>query len=67
MQRRLNLKLLDACIIYPISDSSWVNHVQVFPKKAGVTVVTNADNELIATRVTTWWCVCIDYRKLNHT
>ncbi|KAH9658022.1 hypothetical protein KPL70_023327 [Citrus sinensis] len=76
MQRRLNpnmkevvrtkvLKLLDACIIYPISDSSWVSPVQVVPKKSGVTVVTNADNELIPTRVTTGWRVCIDYRKLN--
>ncbi|KAH9735065.1 hypothetical protein KPL71_017621 [Citrus sinensis] len=76
MQRRLNpnmkevvrtevLKLLDAGIIYPISDSSWVSPVQVVPKKLGVTVVTNADNELIPTRVTTGWRVCIDYRKLN--
>ena len=46
------LKLLDAGIIYPISDSSWVSPVQVVPKKSGVTVVTNADNELIPTRVT---------------
>ena len=45
-------KLLDAGIIYPISDSSWVSPVQVVPKKSGVTVVTNADNELIPTRVT---------------
>ena len=47
------LKLLDAGIIYPISNSSWVSHVQVVSKKLGVTVVTNADNELIPTRVTT--------------
>ncbi|KAH9685896.1 hypothetical protein KPL70_014155 [Citrus sinensis] len=59
------LKLLDAGIIYPISDSSWVSPVQVVPKKSGVIVVTNADNELIPTRVTTGWRVCIDYRKLN--
>ncbi|KAH9671201.1 hypothetical protein KPL70_017267 [Citrus sinensis] len=76
MQRRLNpnmkevvrtevLKLLDAGIIYPISDSSWVSPMQVVPKKSGVTVVANADNELIPTRVTTGWRVCIDYRKLN--
>lgn len=76
MQRRLNpnmkevvraevIKLLDAGIIYPISDSSWVSPVQVVPKKSGVTVVTNANNELIPTRVTTGWRVCIDYRKLN--
>ncbi|KAH9801431.1 hypothetical protein KPL71_001027 [Citrus sinensis] len=76
MQHRLNpnmkevvrtevLKLLDASIIYLISDSSWVSPVQVVPKKSGVTVVTNTDNELIPTRVTTGWRVCIDYRKLN--
>ena len=58
-------KLLDASIIYSIFYSSWVSHVQVVPKKSGVTVVTNADNELIATRVTTRWRVSIDYRKLN--
>ena len=40
--------------------------MQVVPKKSRVTVVTNADNELlIPTRVTTRWRVCIDYRKLN--
>ena len=47
------LKLLNADIIYPISDSSWVSPVQVVPKKSGVIVVTNVDNELIPTRVTT--------------
>ena len=30
-----------------------------------VTVVANEHNELIPTRVTTGWRVCIDYRKLN--
>ena len=39
--------------------------VNIFFKKLGVTVVTNADNELIPIRVTTGWRVCIDYRKLN--
>ena len=59
------LKLLDASIIYLIFYSSWVSPIQVVPKKSGVTVVTNADNELVPTRVTTGWRVCIDYRKLN--
>jgi len=35
------LKLLDAGMIYPISDSSWVSHVHVVPKKGGMTVVAN--------------------------
>ncbi|GFY90912.1 hypothetical protein Acr_07g0011080 [Actinidia rufa] len=76
MQRRLNpnmkeavrgevLKLLDAGIIYPISDSKWVSPTQVVPKKSRVTVVKNEHNELVPTRVQTGWRMCIDYRKLN--
>jgi hypothetical protein len=34
-------KLLQVGIIYPISDSQWVSHVQVVPKKTGLTVVKN--------------------------
>ena len=75
-QRRLNpsmqevvrkevVKLMDAGIIYPISDSSWVSPVQCVPKKGGMTVVKNDKNELIPTRTVTGWRVCIDYRKLN--
>jgi hypothetical protein len=59
------IKLLDNGIIYPISDSKWVSHTQVVPKKSGVTVITNEKNELILTRTITGWCMCIDYRKLN--
>ena len=35
------------------------------PKKSGIIVVKNENNELIPTRVTTGWHMCIDYRKLN--
>ncbi|GJX51600.1 reverse transcriptase domain-containing protein [Tanacetum coccineum] len=59
------VKLLDAGLIYPISDSPWVNPVHCVPKKGGMTVVINEDNELILTRLVTGWRVCIDYRKLN--
>nr|CAN66942.1 hypothetical protein VITISV_010069 [Vitis vinifera] len=75
-QRRLNphmqevvqakvLKLLQADIIYPISDSSWVNPTQVVPKKSGITVVQNEKGEEVGTCLTSGWMVCIDYRKLN--
>ncbi|GJY14167.1 reverse transcriptase domain-containing protein [Tanacetum coccineum] len=59
------IKLLDARLIYPISDSPWVSPIHCVPKKGGMTVVENEDNELIPTRLVTGWCVCIDYRNLN--
>nr|GEW06813.1 reverse transcriptase domain-containing protein [Tanacetum cinerariifolium] len=60
------LKLLDAGLIYPISDSPWVSPVHYVPKKDGFTVVENEENELILTRLVTEWRVCIDYHKLNE-
>ncbi|GJX10090.1 reverse transcriptase domain-containing protein [Tanacetum coccineum] len=60
------LKLLDAGMIYPMSDSPWVSPVHCVPKKGGITVVANEENELIPTRLVTGWRVCIDYRKLNE-
>nr|GEX37079.1 DNA-directed DNA polymerase [Tanacetum cinerariifolium] len=59
------IKLLDAGMIYPISDSPWVSPIHFVPKKEGMTVVANEHNELIPTRLVTGWRVCIDYRKLN--
>ncbi|GJT52896.1 reverse transcriptase domain-containing protein [Tanacetum coccineum] len=59
-------KLLDAGLIYPISDSPWVSPVHCVPKKGGITVVKNEENELVPTRLVTGWRVCIDYRKLNE-
>ncbi|CAM8910865.1 unnamed protein product [Rhodiola kirilowii] len=75
-QRRLNplmmevvqkevQKLLDANVIYPISDSQWVSPVHVVPKKIGITVELNARGELVTKRIQNGWRVCIDYRKLN--
>ncbi|XP_038902347.1 uncharacterized protein LOC120088980 [Benincasa hispida] len=77
-QRRLNpimkevvkkeiLKWLDAGVIYPIFDSSWVSPVQCVLKKGGTTMIVNNNNELIPSRTVTGWCVCMDYRKLNTT
>ncbi|KAK1613699.1 hypothetical protein QYE76_019216, partial [Lolium multiflorum] len=45
------LKLLEAGIIYPIADSRWVSPVHCFPKKGGMTVVPNDNDELIPQRV----------------
>ncbi|GJS53838.1 reverse transcriptase domain-containing protein [Tanacetum coccineum] len=59
------IKLLDAGLIYPISDSLWVSPVHCVPKKGGITVVKNEDNELIPTRLVMGWRVCIDYHKFN--
>lgn len=50
IQRRLNptmkelvrkevLRLLVACMIYPISDSSWVSLMHVVPKNEGIMVI----------------------------
>ena len=77
-QRRLNpsmmevvkqeiLKLLNVGVIYPISDSKWTSPIQVVPKKSGVTLIKNENNEDVPSRVQTGWRVCIDYRKLNAT
>ncbi|GKA11683.1 reverse transcriptase domain-containing protein [Tanacetum coccineum] len=75
-QRRVNLKihevikkevikLLEAGLIYLISDSPWVSPVHCVPKKGGITVIENDYNELIPTRLITGWRVCTDYQKLN--
>ncbi|GJS40646.1 hypothetical protein Tco_0565689 [Tanacetum coccineum] len=54
------INLLDAGLIYPISDSPYVSHVQVVPKKGGMTVVKNGKDELILQRTVTRWRMCID-------
>ena len=71
-QRRLNphlqevvraevLKLLQAGIIYPISNSPWASPTQVVPKKSGITVVKNEKREkkLLHTSLQVGWCVLI--------
>ncbi|GJR13114.1 reverse transcriptase domain-containing protein [Tanacetum coccineum] len=70
-QRRMNpkihevikkevIKLLDAGLIYPISDSLWVSLVHCVPKKGGMTVIENEDNELIPTRFSEYFQIPID-------
>nr|GEZ12133.1 reverse transcriptase domain-containing protein [Tanacetum cinerariifolium] len=59
-------KLVDAGLIYPISDSPCVSPVHCVTKKGSFTIVENEENELILTRLVTGWRVCIDYQKLNE-
>jgi hypothetical protein len=59
------LKLLDDSIIYPIADSRWVSPVHCVPKKGGITVVPNENNEIIPQRVVVVYRMCIDFRKVN--
>ncbi|GKE13823.1 putative nucleotidyltransferase, ribonuclease H [Tanacetum coccineum] len=60
------INLLDAGLIYPISNSPWVSSIQVIPKKGGMTVVKNEMDELIPQQTVTRLRVCIDYNKLNN-
>lgn len=75
-QRRLNpnlkevvkkeiIKLLDAGVINPISESNWVSHMYVVPKKGGITVVKKDKDELIPMQTVTGHRMFIDSRKLN--
>nr|GEW33337.1 reverse transcriptase domain-containing protein [Tanacetum cinerariifolium] len=44
----------------------WVSPIYCVPKKEGMTVIKNDENELVPTHLVTGWRVCIDYRKLNE-
>ena len=59
------LKLLEAGIIYHITDSRWVSPVHCVPKKGGITVVANDNDDLIPQRTIVGYRMCIDFRKLN--
>ncbi|XP_019451637.1 PREDICTED: uncharacterized protein LOC109353700 [Lupinus angustifolius] len=53
--RKEVVKMLEVEMIYPISYSKWVCPIQVVPKKGGMTVIQNDNNELILTRAITGW------------
>nr|GEZ98343.1 reverse transcriptase domain-containing protein [Tanacetum cinerariifolium] len=53
-------------LIYLISDSPWVGPIHCVPKKGGMTIIKNNENELVPTRLVTGWRVCIDYMKQNE-
>ncbi|GJU54806.1 reverse transcriptase domain-containing protein [Tanacetum coccineum] len=57
------MKLLDIGIIYPITDSPWVSPIHCVPKKGGITVVANENDELVPTRTVTGWRIPIDPNK----
>lgn len=59
------LRLLNSGMIYPLADSEWVRLVHCIPKKDGLIVVPNENNELISQWTVTGWRMCIDYMKLN--
>jgi hypothetical protein len=63
--RKEVIKLLEARIIYPIANSKWVSLVHCVPKKGGMTVVPNDEDELVAQRTIFGYRMCIDFRKLN--
>jgi hypothetical protein len=59
------LKLLDAGVIYPITDSKWVASIHMVPKKTGIMLVKKKNDELIPTHISSGWRMCVDYRKLH--
>nr|GEW14264.1 retrovirus-related Pol polyprotein from transposon gypsy [Tanacetum cinerariifolium] len=66
------IKLLDTGLIYPFSDSPLVSPIHVVPKKGGMTMVLNGNNELIPSHTVTGWFFQIpiapeDQEKMNFT
>ena len=57
--------MLRADIIHRIYDNTQVSPVHVVPKKGGMPVVQNENNELIPTGTVTGWRMCIEYQKSN--
>lgn len=51
--RKEAVKLLDASIIYPISNNASISSVKLVPKKGGMIVIKNVNNELIFMRAIT--------------
>lgn len=65
MFKNEELKLLDAWVIYPISDSKWIGPIQVVPKKRCMILVKNENGDLVTIRTVIGLHMCIGYRKLN--
>lgn len=60
------LKLRDVGIIYSITNSKWVNPIQVVPRKCWVTDVQNEDGVMVFIRIAISWHMYIDYLKLSQ-
>ena len=61
MVRNEVLKLLEAGIIYHIANSRWASLEHCVPKKGGITVVVNDNDELIPQRVVVGYRMFIDF------
>jgi hypothetical protein len=59
------IKLLDVGIIYRIFKIKWVSPIYVAPKRDGLTVVKNKDDELVPTRIHSGWSKCKG-RRINQ-
>ncbi|RDX78127.1 hypothetical protein CR513_41634, partial [Mucuna pruriens] len=80
-QRRLNPTILDVVkkeltkllvvgITYPISDSHWVSPMQVVPKRSGMTIMKNQQDELVPMWIQNNWRIHIvaeDQHKMTFT
>ena len=64
--RKEVIRLLESGVIYPISDSKWVNPVHSIPKYGGITTIQNDKDEVLPTRTITEYKICVDFRKLNN-
>ena len=65
MVRKEIICLLDAGVIYSILDCKWASPIHCIPKKGGVSLVTNENNDLVPTRAVIGYGMCVDFRKLN--
>jgi hypothetical protein len=63
--RKEVIRLLDAGIIYQISDNKWVSPAHCIPKDGEITIITNGENSLIPTITITSYSMCIDFSKFN--
>ncbi|GJV23637.1 reverse transcriptase domain-containing protein [Tanacetum coccineum] len=66
MEETRNQNISESKTVYKPKIHVVIKKREGVPKKGGITVITNDENELIPTRLVTGWRVCIDYRKLNE-